>query len=81
VAVVELAQGVQAIWESLLGVRGLDPADSFFELGGTSILAAKLVILVEEQLGVQIQLSDVFEHSTLGEFIALVEQSSVPGRT
>lgn len=66
---------VRALWESLLHVHDLRAPDSFFELGGTSILAAKLVSLVEDTLGVQILLSDVFEHSTLGEFSALVERA------
>ena len=40
-----------AIWEKLLGRNPIGIHDDFFDLGGQSILAARLVVLIERELG------------------------------
>ena len=39
-----------AIWEKVLGVRRLGIKDSFFDLGGTSLQAARIVNQIKEKL-------------------------------
>ncbi|KPI20314.1 amino acid adenylation domain protein, partial [Actinobacteria bacterium OK074] len=59
------ATELAALWRQLLPVDDLTPASSFFDNGGHSLLAARLVGLVGERLGVRLALRDVFEHPTL----------------
>ena len=47
-------QVVAGIWESLLGMSGIEPTDNFFDLGGHSLLAAQVVVEIEKQLGVKL---------------------------
>jgi amino acid adenylation domain-containing protein len=63
------------IWSELLG--GVDPGaeESFFELGGSSLPAARLVSRVRDALEARLELREVFEHPRLGEMAALVEAS------
>ncbi|WP_435539578.1 amino acid adenylation domain-containing protein, partial [Azospirillum sp. ST 5-10] len=53
-----------ALWEELLGVRGVGAADNFFELGGDSIVSIQLVSRARQQ-GLHLTPKDVFQHQTL----------------
>ena len=49
--------------------RDLLPTESFFDLGGQSILLLRLRATLKRKLGVDIQLSKLFEHSTPIEIV------------
>jgi len=53
------------IWESVLGRQGIGVTDNFFDLGGHSLLVAKLLLRIEQQLGRRISLADVFQAPTI----------------
>ncbi len=54
-----------AIWSEVLRRDRIGAEDDFFALGGHSLLATQVVTRVEEVLGVEIPLRDVFEAPTL----------------
>jgi amino acid adenylation domain-containing protein len=56
-----------AIWEEVLGVRGIEPEDDFFALGGHSLLATRVLARMRGAFGVELPLSTAFEASTLEE--------------
>ncbi|NIF29090.1 amino acid adenylation domain-containing protein [Pantoea sp. Tr-811] len=60
------------IWEQLLGVQGLDAADHFFDLGGDSLVAVRLIERVRHELDAQVALPDLFDHPRLADFAARV---------
>ena len=64
---------VGAIWEELLGVSNLGPDDNFFDLGGHSLIAIRLMSRLQRELGVRLQLTDIFEAASLGSLSELVE--------
>jgi acyl carrier protein len=64
---------IAAIWEELLGVREIAPDADFFELGGTSLSAARVVTKTRAAFGVRISAETLFEHPTLAAFAAEVE--------
>ncbi|MET9767616.1 MupA/Atu3671 family FMN-dependent luciferase-like monooxygenase [Streptomyces sp. NPDC006415] len=67
----DVATALREVWESVLDLRGF-PADSnFFDLGGNSIAAIRLVNRVRDTLGVDYPLADFFADATLG---AMTEQ-------
>ncbi|MFI2214227.1 amino acid adenylation domain-containing protein [Streptomyces sp. NPDC020141] len=63
------------IWEAVLGAPVNDRAADFFDLGGTSLLAARMVGRIETALGVRPVLSGLFRHSTLAGQARLVEEA------
>jgi len=69
----EMEATLADIWQTLLNREKVGIHDNFFEIGGHSLRAIRLVSLVQQSLNVAIKLSDVFTHPTiaaLGEAIA-----------
>ncbi|WP_254403062.1 MupA/Atu3671 family FMN-dependent luciferase-like monooxygenase [Streptomyces anulatus] len=56
---------LRAVWESVLGLRGFPAERNFFDLGGNSIAAIRLVNRVRDTLGVDYPLADFFADATL----------------
>ncbi|MGM1047661.1 MAG: amino acid adenylation domain-containing protein [Bacillota bacterium] len=70
----EWEQHVADVWGELLGYDEL-PADAgFYELGGDSIIALKIVNRISELAGVLIQAADLLGHADLPSFTALIER-------
>ncbi len=60
------------IWSELLGAPRVGAHDSFFDLGGHSLQATRLMGRVRETLGVSLEVRAIFEAPTLGEFAGQV---------
>ncbi|WP_371625632.1 LLM class flavin-dependent oxidoreductase [Streptomyces sp. NBC_01116] len=56
---------LREVWESVLGVHGFADDSNFFDLGGNSIAAIRLVNRVRDTLGVDYPLVDLFADATL----------------
>jgi peptidyl carrier protein len=61
----EITQRVRAIWTDILGPGSDQPGATFFELNGQSIAAVQIAAAVEEQLGVALDIGDLFEDPDL----------------
>ncbi|MBK6394565.1 MAG: AMP-binding protein [Betaproteobacteria bacterium] len=53
------------IWEDLLGITGIGVFDHFFEIGGHSLLAARLVDTIERETGLAVPLTALFADDTI----------------
>jgi thioesterase domain-containing protein len=67
------------IWEDVLGVRDIGVYDHFFDIGGHSLLAARLADAVERETGLAFPLAAMFEDDTLAG-IAAALRTSAPNR-
>lgn len=61
-----------SIWQQLLGEEKIGAQDNFFDLGGHSILATKLVGVLQENFGQTIQLRQLFADPTPAGMAKLV---------
>ncbi len=55
------------IWSAVLGIDGIGVNDNFLELGGSSLVAIKVLSRVRETLKVELQLHKLFLMLTIGE--------------
>jgi amino acid adenylation domain-containing protein/non-ribosomal peptide synthase protein (TIGR01720 family) len=69
-----------SIWQTLLGIERIGIHDSFFEMGGQSLLAMRLVTAVRQQAGKEITIRDVFRNPTIAALAAL-GADTVPANT
>ena len=61
----EIEKQLVKIWQQLLSINKIGINDNFFKLGGNSILAIKLIHLVNKNTILNIKLSDLFEYKTI----------------
>ena len=61
------------MWESLLKVEHVGIHESFFDLGGHSILAARLMAQIRSSFGVQLPQHHIFRTPTISGLAALIE--------
>ncbi|PZG01779.1 hypothetical protein C1J01_47825, partial [Nonomuraea aridisoli] len=67
---------VRGLWESLLGVTGIGPADDFFALGADSLQAIRLISRLRRECGTELRLSDLYAAPTFAEVVAAVRASA-----
>ena len=79
---IEPAPGTQAelaaIWSELLGIAQVGAADSFFDLGGHSLIAVRMFGQVRKKFGADLPISTLFEAPTIAELSALIEERTGP---
>ncbi len=64
---------IAALFSELLGHDRVGVDDSFFDLGGHSLVATKLVTAIRSECGVEVGIRDVFELGTVGLLAELVD--------
>ncbi|WP_219593796.1 non-ribosomal peptide synthetase [Aeromonas salmonicida] len=69
----ETENRVGAIWQQILGLATMAPADNFFELGGQSLQTIQIVNRLGAEFGVQVKVSDVFDHPRLDDFCRFLD--------
>lgn len=65
-----MEQRVARAWREVLGVQRIEPNDSFFDLGGDSLSAARLSGVLVARFGISLPVIDVFQFSTLQDMAA-----------
>jgi hypothetical protein len=66
-----------AIWSELLGVESIGADDTFFAVGGHSLLVPRLLDRIHERFQVDISLWDFFTSPTVAGLSVLVDQLTV----
>lgn len=58
-------RAITQIWTEVLGRNLISAADNFFEVGGHSLLAARIISRIRQELGVALPLAAVFAQPTV----------------
>ena len=58
---------IASVWSSVLGIRSIGVHDVFFYLGGSSLSAMRIGLLLEQHFRVRVTASLVFENPTIAE--------------
>jgi len=69
-------QAIAAIYADILGHPRIGAHDSFFDLGGNSLQAARVATHVAERLGVELQVRDIFSTPEVAALAALADQAA-----
>lgn len=66
---------VDQIWCEALGVRSVEPDDNFFDLGGDSLIAARIVTAIGERCHIKVSVAELWDQgATLADLAGLVER-------
>jgi amino acid adenylation domain-containing protein len=65
-----------ALWREALGVRLSDANANFFELGGDSLRATRLITLIQREFGKEVALATLFHRPTIAGLAAFLDGDS-----
>jgi len=68
-----------ALWSEVLGVERVGIGDSFFDLGGHSLLLPRLQAGLRERMGREVPLLKLFEHPTIETLAAWLDDGAEEG--
>jgi acyl-CoA synthetase (AMP-forming)/AMP-acid ligase II/acyl carrier protein len=68
----ELESELVTAWAEVLGVERVGVFDSFFDLGGNSLMATQLVSRLAPRFGVEVPLADLFDRPTIAALAELI---------
>jgi thioesterase domain-containing protein/acyl carrier protein len=68
----ELETKLVAIWEEVLGVRGIGIRTSFFTLGGYSLLIVRLFARINKALGTSLPITTIFNAPTIEQLAEIL---------
>ncbi|MBI5086019.1 MAG: amino acid adenylation domain-containing protein [Acidobacteria bacterium] len=71
---------IAAVWKRVLGVRNIARNDNFFDLGGHSLAALRVVSAIERELKLPITLADLFAVPVLADLAARLGSASTGQR-
>lgn len=74
--VTPLARSLAALWRRVLEVDDVAMEDDFFDLGGDSLRATTLAMLLEERFGPNLGIADLFDTPTLADMAARLERET-----
>jgi len=69
----EAESAIATVWAETLGVKDIFPEDNFFDLGGHSLAATRVIARLRATLGVRIPLRALITEPTLSSFAKVVE--------
>jgi len=70
----DLERTLVKIWEKVLGVNKIGVRDDFFDLGGHSLMAARVLTEVEKATGKDLQLSTLFRGATIESLARIIRE-------
>ncbi|MGG3311073.1 amino acid adenylation domain-containing protein [Paenibacillus lautus] len=75
----ETEERIMSIWREVLKKDSIGRKDGFLEQGGNSLKAAYAAARLQETFGVELTLTELFLHDTVGSLAALLEQKAREG--
>jgi thioesterase domain-containing protein/acyl carrier protein len=62
------------LWQEVLGIEALGIRDNFFDAGGHSLLAVRLMSRIEREFGIRLPLTLLFQHPTVAQLAVQLRQ-------
>ncbi|OOM76971.1 gramicidin S synthase 2 [Clostridium puniceum] len=70
----KLNDKIYGIWVEVLGIGSFDKEENLFDLGGNSLDAVKITTLINEKLGIEISVVNVFTYPTVNSLSHYIQQ-------
>jgi amino acid adenylation domain-containing protein len=71
-------QVLATLWQESLGIDGISVLDNYFDLGGTSLQAIRLITRINARLGTQLEPPILLQHSTISDIAAVIVGAAQP---
>lgn len=74
----ELERHIATLWAEALNRPVIGRDDSFFDLGGNSLRATRLLALVDDRLAVRVAVQELYENPTVASMAAAISERMAP---
>jgi len=71
-------RAISAVWQEVLGLGRVGVDDSFFEIGGHSLLLSRVQLRLLEELGRELSIVDLFRHPTISALARFLDPAAEP---
>jgi amino acid adenylation domain-containing protein len=71
----QLEKDIAKIWSEELQISSIGIDDDFFDMGGSSVLAQKVVSLIRQHLSIDLAVSKIYIHPTIRELSSILEEN------
>ena len=75
-AVTKTETELSAIWSEVFKLEKISTDDNYFELGGDSLLATRLINKVRNKLKVELSIGDVFDNPTIHQMSTVIDRKT-----
>ncbi|MCG8341692.1 MAG: amino acid adenylation domain-containing protein [Chlorobiales bacterium] len=76
----ELEKKLTSVWEEVLGVKNLGIHDNFWEVGGDSLKAMRLITRIKKEGYIDFGLREAFEYQTVASIVEYIEKKNGAAR-
>ena len=77
----EIEEKLCKIWQESLGLDRVGITDDFFELGGDSLLATRVVNLMQNTISHEVTIADIFKLRTINKILPIINKDSKNNNT
>jgi amino acid adenylation domain-containing protein len=72
----ETQKAIAGIWQNMLDIELIGIDDNFFDLGGSSIMAPKVINQINKETGIKLSLSSLYQLPTIRELAHKIETNT-----
>ena len=73
----ELHRQIISIWEGILKIKNIRSTDNFFDIGGNSLLAIRVINKIKEKLGYSLTFKALIENPTISQIGDYIENQNI----
>lgn len=68
-------QRLAGLWSQLLGIEEVGIDEEFFDLGGTSLLAVRLINAIQAEFGQSLPLASLLQHGSIARLASMLDEA------
>lgn len=77
----EIEKAIAAIWEQVLGIKGIGVHDNFFDLGGDSLIIVQILQKLKQTLKPDLTINDLLNANTIAELAQIIDPDAAQTQT
>ena len=70
---IQIIDHIKTVWQQTLQIEAIETEDSFFDIGGSSLLGLDVMMDIENIFGIRMEYQDIFEQDTIQKLAIFVE--------
>lgn len=65
---------IERIWKNIIGIDAIGIYENFFEIGGHSLMAARIISHIKKEMNAEISLVEFFKEPTIANLVSIITE-------